>query len=198
MVLIITALFVHGHRKNIRVHSSKDIADIPYVIGSFNGVSIPPSSATYHDPSADQWIQRSYVKNSSEIPINVYIGYWENQNESKRIKPPRYSEGRWEYYWTKTKKINIKYKKGNLRELLNERDDQKELVLYCYIVNGRIFSSEYYLRYLNMVNLLINNKSNAALLRISIPISEGLTVESAEMYGENFFKEILTILYEYI
>jgi hypothetical protein len=49
-----------------------------------------------------------------------------------------------------------------------------------------------------MVNSLLYGRNNAALLRISIPITDDLPLEKAEIYGESFLKEILPLVLEYV
>lgn len=197
-ILIIASLYIRAHSKEVRISSPQPIASFPLELRGFLGEKTFPSYKNFHDPSADEWILRIYTKKKEDMPIRVFIGYWENQDETKKINPPRYTSGGWEYYWIKTKSLSLGSRTVNLKEFLNERGLEKELVYYCYIVNGKIISNEYYLRFLSMLNSLLYGRSNAALLRISSPVTDNWSIEKAESYEEDFIKGILPILLEYV
>jgi EpsI family protein len=199
LILILAIISVKAYRNTARVPLTLDPDTIPREFGEFTGKDGYPSDSNYHDPSADQWFLRIYSGNGNDKPIHVFFGYWENQNEQKRITPPRYTSQGWQYYWIKTKQLEYgKNIVASVKEFLSERGQEKELVYYCYIVNGKIISDEYRLRFLNTINALLYRKNNAALLRVSVPVTSGFPEESAEIYIEDFIKDFLPIVKEYL
>jgi EpsI family protein len=84
------------------------------------------------------------------------------------------------------------------KEYLNERGEEKELVYYCYIVDGKVIPDEYRFRFLKAVNSLLYRRNNAALLRVSVPITSDFPIEMAEPYIEDFLKDFLPIVKEYL
>ena len=94
--------------------------------------------------------------------------------------------------------LKIYIKTVNLKNYLSFRDKEKELVYYCYIINGKIISNEYYLRFINTLNSLLYNRSNAALLRVSSPVNDTWSLEEVEDYEEDFIKKILPVLLKYV
>ncbi len=197
-ILILSSLYVRGHGTEVKTPSSQPIVNFPSEIDGFLGKTVFPSDKNFHDPSADNWILRIYTKKGHNKPIRVYLGYWESQNEWKRINPPRYTMGGWGYYWIKTKSVSLESKTVTLKEFLNERGHEKELVYYCYIVDGKIISSEYRFRFFSTLSSLLTGRNNAALLRVSMPVTDEWTVEKAEVYEEDFLKTILPLIQEYI
>ncbi len=197
--VIISSIFYLNERREVKkVPSSQPLANFPIELKGFTGETANPSSINFSDSSADESIFRFYIKNGDNRLIHVVIGYWENQNEEKKINPPRYTSNQWDYYWIRTKPFRIGSTAVSSREFLNEKGAEKELVYYCYIVNRKIISNEYHFRFLNMLNLLIYGRSNAALLRVSMPVTNEWPVEKAEAYEEVFILEILPLLLEYI
>jgi EpsI family protein len=197
-ILILSSLFVRGHGTEVKTLSSQPIVNFPLEIEEFHGKTVFPSDKNFHDPSADNWILRIYSKKGHNKPIRVFLGYWESQNEGKRVNSPRYTIGGWEYYWIKAKSVTLGSKIVKLKEFLNERGNEKELVYYCYIVNGKIISSEYRFRFFSMLSSLLTGRNNAALLRISMPVTDEWTVEKAEVYEEDFLRAILPLIQKYI
>lgn len=197
-ILILSSLYVRWHGTEVKTPSSQPIVNFPSEIEGFHGKTVFPSDKNFHDPSADNWILRIYTKKEHNKPIRVFLGYWESQNEGKRVSPPSYTMGGWEYYWIKTKSVSLGSKTVKLKEFLNEHGNEKELVYYCYIVDGKIISSEYRFRFFSMLSSLLTGRNNAALLRISMPVTDEWTVEKAEVYEEDFLRAILPLIQEYI
>lgn len=196
-VLIMAILYTRGYNREIKKPSLQPIRSLPLVIGSYSGQDVYPVVNNFLDLSADEWILRVYRKNDGK-PIGVFVGYWENQNEKKRIRSPRYTNWDWKYYWIKTRPVVIGSAAIRLKEFLSERGNEKELVYYGYIVNGKIIGSEYHLRFLNMLNMLIRAKSNAAVFRVSVPVTDVFTLAQAEAYEDEFIKAVLPLLLKYI
>ncbi len=197
--LIIFAIFyLKGHREGADVPPSQPIASLPLEFKEFVGTSAASSYENLHNSTADELIFRVYTKRGEAMLIGVFLGYWGYQNEKKKINPPRYTENQWDYYWIRTKPFKLGSTVVSLKEFLNEKGSEKELVYYCYIVNKKIISNEYYFRFLSVLNLLLHGKNNAALLRVSMPVTDEWPMEKAETYEENFMSEILPLVLEYI
>lgn len=199
VILIFASLSMKAYSHTVRVPLPEAFATFPKEFDEFIGKDDYPTDSNYHDPSADQWILRVYSEKGNDKPIQVFVGYWESQNERKRITPPRFTTKGWQYYWIETKLLEYGTNSvASVKEFLNEKGQEKELVYYCYIVNGKIISDEYQLRLLNVVNSLFFRKNNAALLRVSVPVTGEFPLENAEVYGENFMKDFLPLVRNYL
>ena len=197
-VIIFSIFYLNKRQEVKKVPSSQRLANFPIELKGFTGETANPSSINFRDSSADESIFRFYTKNGDNRLIHVVIGYWENQNEEKKINPPRYTSNQWDYYWIRTKPLKLGLTAVSSKEFLNEKGAERELVYYCYIINGKIISNEYYFRFLSMLNLLLYGRNNAALLRVSMPVTDEWPVEKAEIYEESLMMEILPLLLKYI
>jgi EpsI family protein len=199
LVLIFAIILTKTYHQTGRVPLTLDLETIPREFGEFTGGNTYAIGSNYRDLSADQKVFRIYSGKGNSQPIQVFFGYWESQNEQKRITPPRYTSQGWQYYWIKTKRLEYgKNSMATVKEFLNERGQEKELVHYCYIINGKAFSDEYRLRFLNALNALLHRENNAAVLRVSVPVTRNFPVESAEIYIEHFMKRFLPIVKGYL
>lgn len=198
VILVLAIFYCKEIHKEVRVPSSKQIRLLPFEIKGFMGKEDSPSYINYHDPSADEQVIRIYSKRSFNKPIRVFVGYWEYQSDVKKIRPPRYTTDQWGYYWIKTVSLPIGSEMFSLKKFLNERGQEKELVYYCYIMDKGVCSSEYALRFFSMLNKLFAGKNNATVLRVSSPITEDWPIEKAQMYEEEFIREIIPLLLEYM
>ena len=195
-ILIIAALYLKFPRGETEIFSSRPLADFPFEFSGFRGESI--FSYNNYNASADQSVQRIYKKDGVDMPVYVSLEYWASQSEAKKVVSPRYPGSGWEYYWIKTKTLSIDSGSVDLKEFLNERGSKKELVYYCYIIDKKIVSDEYQLRLRSFLNSLLYGRSNIAVLRVSMPVTEQWSVENAESMEENFLKALLPVLREYI
>ncbi len=198
LILILSGLFVKDRVKETSILPSDSVMKFPLDFNEYYGENIKPLYGYYYDnPQADEKILRVYKNKKDNKEIYVFIGYWENQNETKRIVAPRYTADGWSYYWIKTIVLRTGSNTINLKEFLNEKGLRKELVYYCYIVNDKTVSSEYNLKIMSMVNLLLRGRNSAALLRVAMPVTDEWPLGKAEVYEEAFIREIATLLMEH-
>jgi len=194
LTIIFTGTFENTQRK---IALSRPLSELPEAVGGYSGENVYPNEKIAKLNSADNWILREYKRLDKDDSMLVFVGYWEHQNEKKVIFSPRYITGA--QYAFKQKKIS---NKQNDRFVFNsfvlDNNQQKELVYYCFLMDGKVIPDDYKLRFLRMVNSLFYRKNNAGLLRVSMPISSNFPVEAAEPYIEDFIKDFLPIVKEYL
>lgn len=199
ITLILAGMYTKTLGKEVCIPLPQPLQTFPTELGEYISTDMFRPTGNFHEPSADDWIIRGYMKKGKNRPIFVFVGYWESQNEIKKVGSPRYTRDGWGYYWIRTKTLTTgSNNRMQLKEFLNERGEQKELVYYCYIINGRVVPDEYLFRFLKTVNSLFYGKNNAALLRISVPVDMEFPVEAAELYIEDFIKTFLPFLKDYL
>jgi EpsI family protein len=198
-ILILASVYTKWLIKEVSIPLMQPLDRMPREVAGFIGENVATSFQDSNYDSSDVKLLRIYRKKGENTPLNVFAEYWETENEIKRIRSPRYTTEGWGYYWTKTKTLTTSTNNSaEFKEFLNERGDEKELVYYCYIVDGKVIPDEYRFRFFKAVNSLLYRKNNAALLRVSTPITSDLPVEAAEAYIEDFLKEFLPIVKEYL
>ena len=199
VILISAAFYTRWLIKEVRIPLMRPLAQIPSEVSGFIGENVSTFSQDSNDDSSAVKLLRIYRKKGENTPLNVFVGYWETENEIRRIRSPRYTAEGWGYYWTRTKSLSLgDNNKIQLKEFLNERGEEKELVYYCYIIDGKVIPDEYRFRFLKAVNSLLYRRNNAALLRVSTPITNDFPVEAAETYIEDFVKDFLPIVKGYL
>lgn len=199
VTLILAGFYTRWLIKEVRIPLMQPLAHVPIAFGDFVGENVYFSSEDSNYNSSDVKILRIYKKRGENTPLNIFAGYWETEDEIKRIRSPRYTIEGWGYYWTKTKAlITSSNNRAEFKEFLNERGEEKELVYYCYIVDGKVVPDEYRFRFLKAVNSLLYRRNNAALLRVSVPVTGDFPVEVAELYIEDFIRSFLPLLKDYL
>ena len=88
LTLLIAIVYVNSLNSQSRVRLAVPLEQLPQEFGEFKGQDVSPSKIAFDEPTADTSIARVYTGNREDQPIHVFVGYWENQNEAKRIKSP--------------------------------------------------------------------------------------------------------------
>jgi EpsI family protein len=197
-ILIAVMLFLHGLAAS-KVPLVRPLEDLPSQFDHYSGHETLSAERTYDRGSADTWIFRTYTGGNMENPIHVFVGYWGRQDDDKRIKSPRYVREGWGYYWTRAKKVaHIRGNEIQLMEFLNEKGSQKELVYYCYFADGVIFNSEYELRLRNMLSALLKRQTNAAVMRVAVPVTGDQPLENVERHTEQFIEKFIPLVHGHL
>lgn len=195
--LVLAIVYVKAQGSQQRIPLPMSFENLPLELREFTGENIylPKEIAKYD--SADNRILREYRERNNDIPMQVFVGYWGYQDEQKIITSPRYTEGA--QYFVKQKPIISRQNDTFiLNSFVNDNNQQKELIYYCFFTDGKVIPDDYKFRFLRMVNSLLYRKNNAALLRVSVPVTSDFPVEVAEPYIEDFIKDFLPIVKEYL
>jgi len=195
--LVLTIAYVKAHGSQLKIPLLMAFENLPLQLDEFSGNNIYLYDEIAKYESADNWILRSYTGSKQDIAILVFVGYWENQNENKLIVSPRYVSGAQSFLKKKTMK-NSHNNDLVLNEFLMDGKQGKELIYYCFFMDGKVIPDDYQFRFKRMVNSLLYRRNNAALLRVSTPITNDFPVEDAELYIEDFLKDFLPIVKEFL
>ena len=197
IVLVLAIVYVKGQGSQQNIALVTSFEKMPLELYEYTGQNIylPHENAPYG--SADDWILREYKAKNNDLPMLVFAGYWAFQDEQKTIKSPRYMEGA--QYSVKNKTIASRDNETyTVNSFVHDNNQQKELVYYCFLMDGKVIPDDYHFRLLRMISKLLYGKNNAALLRVSTPITPDFPVEAAEPYIEDFIRDFLPIVKEYL
>ncbi|MFC1657040.1 exosortase C-terminal domain/associated protein EpsI [Candidatus Moduliflexota bacterium] len=195
ILLLGTGLLVKRIEAGVPVELKKPLESLPLEHGSLYGREAFDMEKNYEAPSADSSLYRTYAESGIPQSVQVYVGYWEEQNKKKKIKLPRYVFDGWGYYRMREKRIaSPEWGEVTFNEFLNESGKRRELVYYSFIVNGSVLNNEYMLRLTNMWNAMLHRRNNAAVIRISSFLADDETVEQAENRLEGFLSSFTPVL----
>jgi len=195
--LVLAIVYVKAQGSQLSNPLLMSFEKLPLELREFTGENIylPKEIAKYD--SADDWILREYRAKNNDMPMQVFVGYWGYQDEQKIIKSPRYTEGA-QYFFKQKTILNKQNDTFVFNSFVHDNNQQKELVYYCFLMDGKVIPDDYQFRFKRMINSLLYRKNNAALLRVSVPVTSNFPVEAAEPYIEDFIKDFLPIVKEYL
>jgi EpsI family protein len=155
---------------------SKPLSEFPNRVGAYTtGVNWPLAQKTIDVLGVSDYLNRGYVS-PTQGPINLYIGYFRNQRTGKTIHSPKNclpGAG-----WTPVKETVYQLplpdgRKVPINLYVLRKDLDNLLVLYWYQAHGRVIANEFVGKFYLVYDAIRLNRTDAALIRITVPISNG-------------------------
>jgi EpsI family protein len=175
-----------------------DLDGFPYRIAAWAGRDAEPlDEETLRILSADSYLNRNYnVASAGLAPINLYVAYYQQQRPGVSIHSPLHclpGTG-WEPLDVSTIDLPETAGGGQARQLVVRRNRDRALVLYWYAIHGRLLANEVFSKAWLLHDSLRFGRSDAALVRIVVPLPAGTDVDSAQHRGLDFARGALPYL----
>ena len=141
---------------------------------------------------ADDLLNRFYSSPLNGIGANLFVAYFRSQRNGKAPHSPKNclpGAG-----WTPSESEIIQIPVANAAPLsvnryLVSKGDNKSLVLYWYQSRDRAIASEYWAKIYLVIDAIRLNRSDTALVRVVVPVSEG-TVEAADKAATDLIRAL--------
>jgi EpsI family protein len=147
---------------------------------------------------ADDLLTRTYVRSSGPRAADLYIAYFHSQRTGQAPHSPKNclpGSG-----WTPTSAEMIELPLHNRTAEVNRyivtKGEYKSLVLYWYQTGERIVASEYLAKIHLVMDSLLHNRSDTALVRVIVPVIND-DVRTANETAVNFATELFVPLDEF-
>lgn len=169
----------------------------PGEIGEWKGVAdFRLSEEVINILKVSDSLERTYGKRNRNV--SLYIGYYNTHRKFAEIHTPENClvGGGWEINSQKIRKLDLGGRQGKtirFMEAVYEKDRTKELFLYWYWINGKHVTNFFAYKLNVILNSILKNRSDAAFIRISVPVVNDDFSEAAKV-GESFLVEILPVL----
>ncbi|MDZ7339863.1 MAG: EpsI family protein [candidate division KSB1 bacterium] len=143
---------------------------------------------------ATQSIWRSYA-NAQGYTINLFIAYFHDQKYGSQIHSPKHClpGGGWKIIQKENYFLDIittKPRSMMVNKMVISDKRRKELVIYWFWTRSGIITSEYRLKFDLAKNALFRQPTDAALVRINLPIIDNEDDSQALRLATQFISEI--------
>jgi EpsI family protein len=188
-----------SHGEDIPFHHPLD--SFPRTIGSWQGQDVKVDPRLADALKADDVLTRAY--NAANLPtVWLYVAYFQSQRQGQTIHSPKncLPGSGWTPLDSKRETIEVgEGQRVNLNRYVVRNGLDRQLVLYWYQSHGRTVASEYVAKMDMVVDAIKMNRTDGALIRVSLPIEEDdLTAEAAEKIAREYVRKINSPLKEYI
>ena len=147
--------------------------------------------------AADTYLNRNYLSAAAAAPVNLYVAYYGEQRPGVSIHSPLHclpGTG-WEALDVGT--IDAPFGErgaGQVRRMVVRRNADRALVLYWYAIHGRMLANEIVSKAWLLHDSLRFGRSDAALVRIVVPLAAAGDPAAAEQRGLAFARGVLPYL----
>jgi EpsI family protein len=171
-------------------HSRLD--SLPLAIGDWTGQDLEHvDGETLTVLGADAYLNRSYSDRSS-TPVGLYVAYYARQSPGVSVHSPLHclpGTG-----WETTDVATIALGAGDARRMIVRKNGERAVVLYWYAIHGRVLASELTSKAWLLHDSIRLRRSDAALIRIGVPIRSDDSTEAAERRALAFAQDALPSL----
>jgi EpsI family protein len=184
-------------------------ATFPMALGDWQGRESP---ALEKDVLAilgvNDYLTRAYYSGPRSA-AGLYVGYWESQRQGGSIHSPLncLPGAGWEPLSKSTLDIAVLSsatapapRQISINRYVIQKGLEQQLVLYWYQSHGRTVASEYASKFFLVADAIRLNRTDAALIRVTVPITAGeeQAEAHAEAEGVRFIKALFPVLTTYL
>jgi EpsI family protein len=162
------------------------LSALPLSVGEFRGRVEPPlTDEVLEILKVDDYTIRSYSKNADQT-LGFYVGYHATQRQGASIHSPQNCLPGAGWTPAEQRRLTVdvldaaggQSRRIEVNRVVIERGLDRQLVVYWYQSHGRVVASEYWGKIYSVVDAIRYNRSDAALVRIIVPMatpgSEGI------------------------
>lgn len=150
--------------------------------------------------AVDDYLLADYRSQSGD-QVNFYVAYYASQRKGVSPHSPQVCipGGGWQI----TDLSEIWYNPVGegafpVNRAVLEMNMQKQLVYYWFEQRGKRIANEYWMKWFMLVDSIIMNRTDGALVRVITPISPGEDIVNADDRLQKFVGDVLPLLSEYV
>jgi EpsI family protein len=174
LALVVGIFVTQSVRPKNAAAPQRPLREFPSDIGFSHSEDRPFENQVVRAIGADDYINRIYV--GSNLPIELYIGYYKDQRTGDRIHSPKNclpGSGWAPVHSTRIQIGNVDGAPVVVNGFLVAQGAKRDMVLYWYQSHGRIIASEYHAKFWLVADALNNRTADGAIVRIWTTAADG-------------------------
>jgi exosortase D (VPLPA-CTERM-specific) len=175
-------------------------AAFPQDLGSWVGHASSLDARTSKALGLDDYLLSDYRRVGGGQVVNVYVAYYSTQRNGYSPHSPLVClpGGGWlisQFARTTYRDVNSEWP---INRAIIERDGTRELVYYWFDERGRKIANEYWSKWYLLLDAVIKNRTDGALVRVITQIEPAESEENADQRLKLFIKESAPTLEAYL
>jgi EpsI family protein len=201
-LIVFTAILLQARGRKEIVPQHLPLSNFPAQLGSWDSTDIPLDKDTLAILGAGDFLERVYQDPSGKLPaVDLFLAYFASQRAGDTIHSPQHclpGAG-----WNPDQKQLITlalpgHAPFPANRYVISKGESRRLVLYWYWAHDRGVANEYWAKYYLVADAIRMNRSDGALVRITLPMLPGESPEAAEQRVLPFASNVVPLLNEYI
>jgi EpsI family protein len=201
-VVALTAFLLQarGHSEIIPQHLP--LASFPAQLGDWNSSDIELDKQTLEVLGAGDFLERIYQDPSAKLPaVDLFLAYFPSQRAGDTIHSPQHCLPGAGWNPEENSRVTLSFP-GHAPFPANRyvisKAGSRRLVLYWYWAHNRGVASEYWAKFYLVKDAIQMNRSDGALVRITVAMFPGETPDAAQQRLLPFTSQIVPLLDSYI
>jgi exosortase D (VPLPA-CTERM-specific) len=181
---------------------SRPFNAFPLAVGSWTGERQFLEQRFIDELDFSDYVSVNYSK-PGEAAVNLYVAYYASQTKGKSIHSPETCLPGSGWIFRNAGAVTISLP-GNVPSSLTamravmERGGIRQLVYFWFKQRDRVLTSTYEVKFYNLVDALVRNRTDGALIRIISPITSSERVQDVDSRLQSFLKEVSPLLAEFL
>jgi EpsI family protein len=199
-LLASTAIFLWARTEREKLAARRELASFPREVAGWSSreLGIDPSVREVLGPG--EFLSRIY-SDANQPPVDLFIGYFPSQRTGNSIHSPKNCLPGSGWSPVQSGYVQLRVMDGRtatVNRYVISKGLDRQVVLYWYQAHGRAVASEYWAKFYLVGDAIRMNRTDGALVRVSTPMFQGETAESAERRIIGFAEHIFPGLDAYI
>lgn len=178
----------------------RSLEELPLQIGPHRGVEEGLEPEIITKLGVTEFIMRRY-RAAGSLPVWLYVGYYASQRTGVIIHSPQQClpGAGWSILTVERTSLAEPGPTGSaitVNRVLVGKERQRQVVLYWYQERGRVVASEYWGRAYLVWDSITRNRTDGALVRISVPVAG--SEADAHRQALEFAQRVLPLLTEFL
>jgi EpsI family protein len=193
--LLAQAGLVYGLARKERVPETRPLSEFPHEIGSWKILQEGVVEKEVMDVlKADDTLMRTYSASGERLPATLFIALFKSQRTGKAPHSPKNCLPGSGWVPTVSGTVNIPLSgavPADVNRYVVEKQGSKILVLYWYQSHNRIVASEYLAKIYLVADSIRYNRSDTAIVRVSVPLPENYDIDKATATAVAFAQSLM-------
>lgn len=202
IILSAAGILLHTVSREEGGQLPQNLADFPLRIEQWSGKAVWYTPEILRVLKADDYMMREY-RDGKEPPIGLFVGYYKHIRQGAAYHSPKNCLPGSGWYFVKTGRTHIDVSDRHrqsmeINAVVVQKDLDKHLILYWYQDRGRIIASEYWAKVYLVLDAITRNRTDGALVRVTVPFVGDDAQETVLMRGMAFVEKMFPLLQEYL
>src|SRR6266705_606497 len=195
------------------VLAKKPFAEFPLTIGErWKGKEFGLDQAVLDVLKLSDYMMRGYVplaqargngregeRGGATSPVWLYVGFYQSQRTGSTYHSPKNCLPGAGWQFVESDQVPVPVPGAGsitINKVLIQKGLDKQVILYWYQDRGRVIASEYWAKGYLIWDAMTKNRTDGALVRISVPVSS--TTDQAYEQGLAFLQDLWPLLQDYM
>ncbi|QOJ32002.1 MAG: VPLPA-CTERM-specific exosortase XrtD [Gammaproteobacteria bacterium] len=179
------------------------LSSFPLVLGTWRGQDGVLGSDVLGELKLTDYLVATYRQQGDPVPLDFYVAYYDSQRKGASVHSPKacLPGGGWQIEEFGTRSLADAGPGGaplQVNRALITKGDTRALVYYWFMQRGRYLTSEYLVKWFIFWDSLWHNRTDGAMVRVTVPVTGGEDIAAADRRVEAFIRLAEPKLYYFI